>query len=302
MSERKNCECRICNSKGAYPITIAKEWRQGRPETFEYFKCEQCGCLQLLQIPSDMGEYYKGYYALKDIKEEEPILLSKVRQFCLKSLLREGSYMGSFLRKFFPHFFYWVIPNLFEEKSRILDLGCGSGRILLKLNNSGFKNILGVDPYIEKTLTYKNGVTVLNTDLCELNDSFDLIMLHHVLEHIPNQSETFNALKTLLSPQGTLLINVPVIDSYPWRTFGPMCFQLEDAPRHIFLHTEESIRLMAEQSGFIVEKVKYYSEPKVLRRNDKREQFEATRAIRREASNLAEKKDSGLACFYLKHK
>lgn len=302
MLTRKNCECRICNSVGSYPITVAKEWRQGRPETFEYFKCERCGCLQLLQVPADMGSYYEGYYAVRSVKEDEPFVLSKFRSFCLKSLLREGSRVGALLRGFFPQFFYWVTPNLFDEKSRILDVGCGSGRLLLKLNNSGFKNLLGVEPYIEKSLSYKNGLTVLKADVCDLNDSFDLIMLHHVLEHMPDQTETFNALKRLLSPQGTLLINVPVIDSYAWRTYGEMCFQLEDAPRHIFLHTEESIQLMAEKAGFKIEDVKYYSEPFVLRRSDQMKQFVPTRAIRKEVIDLAKAGDSGLACFYLKHK
>lgn len=298
----KNCTCRVCGSTGEYPITEAKEWRQGIPDTFEYFKCEKCGCLQISEIPSDMARYYEGYYASKGVKEKELFLISWYRSFCISSLLKKGSFVGSLLRKFSPMFFYWVKPGLFTRNSKILDLGCGSGRLLLKLKNSGFKNVEGAEPYIDSDLSYQNGLKIKKADISELTDTYDLIMLHHVLEHMPDQDSAFDNLRRILNPDGTLLINIPVIDSYAWREYGSLCFQLEDAPRHFYLHSEQSVRLLADKYGFEIEDIRYYGDPIALRRSDQKKQFVATKDIKKKALELAEKKDSGFVCFYLKHK
>lgn len=298
----KSCTCRVCGSTGEYSITEAKECRQGLPDTFEYFKCEKCGCLQISEIPSDMARYYEGYYASKSVKENDFFLISWYRAFCLNSLLKEGSFVGSFLRKFSPMFFYWVKPGLFSRKSKILDLGCGSGRLLLKLKNSGFENVEGAEPYIDHDLRYSNGLEIKKADINEVKDTYDLVMLHHVLEHMPDQNAAFESLKRILNPDGTLLINIPMIDSYAWREFGPLCFQLEDAPRHFYLHSVQSIRLLAEKYGFVIDDIRYYADPAALRRSDKKNEFVVTKEIKKKALELAEKKDSGFVCFYLKHK
>lgn len=298
----KNCTCRVCGATGEYPITEAKEWRQGLPDTFEYFKCEKCGCLQISEIPSDMSKYYEGYYASKGVKEKELFLISWYRSFCLRSLLKEGSLVGSILRKFSPMFFYWVKPGLFTRKSKILDLGCGSGRLLLKLKNSGFNNVEGAEPYIGHDLSYQNGLKIKKADVGDLTGTYDLIMLHHVLEHMPDQNAAFESFKRILSADGTLLINIPMIDSYAWREFGSLCFQLEDAPRHFYLHSEQSLRLLADKYGFVIDDVRYYADPIALRRSDQKKQFVPTAEIKKKALELAEKKDSGFVCFYLKHK
>jgi len=48
-----------------------------------------------------------------------------------------------------------------NKNSKILDIGCGAGNLLLELRELGFIHLVGIDPYIEKDIEYKNGVKIL---------------------------------------------------------------------------------------------------------------------------------------------
>jgi hypothetical protein len=50
------------------------------------------------------------------------------------------------------------------------------------------------------------------------------------------------------------VIRVPVADSWAWRAYGTDWVQL-DAPRHLFLHTRQSIELLSKRAGLKVVRV-----------------------------------------------
>jgi hypothetical protein len=83
-------------------------------------------------------------------------------------------------------------------------------------------------------------------------------MFHHSFEHIADQKGTLDAVVRLLAPGGVCLIRVPVASSYAWEHYGVDWVQL-DAPRHFFLHTEESLRRLAGDVGLEIAKVIYDS-------------------------------------------
>jgi hypothetical protein len=83
-------------------------------------------------------------------------------------------------------------------------------------------------------------------------------MFHHVFEHLPNPNETFSMLKKLVKRNGKVLIRLPVVDSYAWETYKIYWVQL-DPPRHLFLHTVNSIKFLSEKYGFIINKIMYDS-------------------------------------------
>src|SRR5690606_13797018 len=83
---------------------------------------------------------------------------------------------------------------------------------------------------------------------------FDLVMLHHSFEHMPDPAETLRHVHRLLKPGRAALVRIPVADSWAWRHYGADWVQL-DAPRHLFLHTRRSIALLAARAGLEVERV-----------------------------------------------
>jgi hypothetical protein len=65
-------------------------------------------------------------------------------------------------------------------------------------------------------------------------------------------------IKRLLEPRGCALLRMPYADSYAWRTYRTNWVQL-DAPRHLFLHTERSMRHLSEAAGLRVADIRFDS-------------------------------------------
>jgi SAM-dependent methyltransferase len=152
-----------------------------------------------------------------------------------------------------------MIVRPLRRNSPILDIGCATGRELFSMRSCGFESLLGVDPFLPKDIIKEKGIQILKLGVEEVQGSFDLIMLHHVFEHLQNPMEMLTRVKQLLSPSGQILIRIPLSDSKTALEYGEKWVQL-DAPRHFFLHTRKSMEIAAEKSGLRIAKVQYDSE------------------------------------------
>ena len=233
----------------------------GSGESFEYIECASCGCLQIREMPDNSSKYYpQNYYSynIKKTPKKKPLRTLVRRQrsrYCLygKNTLRwlKSSRYGSFS---------WFKKTNINFDSAILDVGCGNGKLLNRMQRDGFRDLTGVDPFIEESLFYKNGVQVLKKNILDLDSKgqFDLIMSHHSFEHMPQPLNVLKKFHTLLKPQRFVLIRTPVAACYAWRRYGVHWFGL-DAPRHLFLHTTDSMELLSTQAGFEVADIEFDS-------------------------------------------
>jgi SAM-dependent methyltransferase len=260
-------DCRVCGAALDDKIYSVKEMYFGTREEFDYQQCADCACLQLVDIPSDMGKYYPEDYYSKHIKKQpsQNRVLAALRQIKLDAVLGEQSFKSAilfFLRR--PRLPPWVNDVNLSSNRRILDVGCGAGKLLLKLSKKGFRRLEGVDPFVDKSISYPCGVRITKAQIWDVaKDSdkckgFDLVMMHHSLEHIPDQHRTFAAAADLLKAQGTLLIRVPLSSSWAWEHYRENWVQL-DAPRHLYLHTLKSLEQLASKHGFTLESVNFDS-------------------------------------------
>lgn len=226
----------------------------GSKETFSYALCTTCGCLQMERFPPDLSAYYpKGYYAQEEDKLPRlaRYLIYRRDRYVLqhKGLLGRclfmmvGNLMGSLA-------LLSLVPLDISPDTRILDVGCGKGELLGTLRRLGFERLDGIDPYNDRDLGY-DGLTIRKATLQELVGTWDLIMLHHVFEHLPNPTETLSHIYQRLRPGGHCLIRIPLVSSFAWEHYGVNWVQL-DAPRHLFLHSLSSMTKMAEEAGFTV--------------------------------------------------
>ena len=253
--------CKICGNSENNKAFQIREMMFGFREEFTYFECSKCGCLQIAEIPKNMGKYYPAnYYSFK--KEEgannfiKQILKRKMGEYALfkKGLIGKAIYMK------YPNPFFDMISRMgVNYNSRILDVGCGAGNLLYSLNETGFKNLVGVDPYINEEVI-DGQVKILKKTIHELSGSqkFDLIISNHSFEHISDQLETLVKVSKILSENGVCLIRMPVKTEYIWNRYGVNWVQI-DAPRHFFIHTIKSFTYLAKKAGLVIKDITFDS-------------------------------------------
>ncbi len=305
--------CKICGNIHNNRIHLAKERLLNLRDEFQYLECANCYCLQIIQTPDNLSKYYPAeYYSYREPKFG--LSLNPLVFFLKKSLLRHYLHkfdpVGAFLSLFLPHPFHWMKPGLLDFNSSILDIGCGSGRVILSMQRSGFKNLTGIDPFLEKDLQNTDNLKILKRDLFEMSGQFDFIMMHHAFEHMDHPDKVMAKIKELLKPNGKLLIRIPVANSYAWRKYRTHWFAL-DAPRHLFLHTTHSIHLLARQAGLTMDRIEYdstfvqfASSEKYLRDFPYSDDFtmfskKQMKDFSGEAKRLNSIGDGDCACFYL---
>ncbi len=263
-------KCKICATDDNHSLFESREMMFGTREKFTYFQCRACKCLQITDVPSDMHKYYpQGYYSFnaeKQINKKNRFYDLLIKQRCRTAIFGKGVKINRLLKPFvkLP---YNVLNKYMPIIKRarigsfddgILDVGCGnSSEWLADFQKLGFRNLLGVDPYIDYETKYRN-IPILKKSVTELDGSYAFIMFHHSFEHIADPLTTLTAVKRLLKPGGVCLLRIPIVSSYAWEKYGVNWVEL-DAPRHFFLHSAKSITLLCGAYGLELFDVVYDS-------------------------------------------
>ncbi|MEA2109386.1 MAG: class I SAM-dependent methyltransferase [Pseudomonadota bacterium] len=115
----------------------------------------------------------------------------------------------------------------------MLDAGCGNGQLFHLYTSIGAKVIYGIDFGIQMLLEACHRADInrirffpINGKLENLpfaNDSFQLINLYGVLEHLPEPIKVLRELERIIVPGGILIVSVPRKGSLAWLTYGLFC-------------------------------------------------------------------------------
>jgi 2-polyprenyl-3-methyl-5-hydroxy-6-metoxy-1,4-benzoquinol methylase len=274
----ESVSCTLCGSNSStlkvrqHDINLAQDER-----VFTIVRCNQCGLIYLnpRPSPSEIHVYYPTeYYPLEESSERKTIdrFFKRVSKW-LKKRIREDFYgypgptssrSRRFLRRLALYPEYWhlkwagreIIP--FRGEGRVLDVGCGPGRLLRVLRDQGWETY-GVDfsPVAVEYATKKHGLNVKLGKLEEASykgDFFDVVMFHHSLEHVYEPVETLREAHRTLKPGGLLLIMIPNAGSFEARVFGKWWVHW-DVPRHLFHFNKKTMALLLEKAGFQLMKI-----------------------------------------------
>ncbi len=211
-------------------------------EIFQLLYNEEFEMLETFPQPSfeRLPKYYQSedYISHTDAKRN---LFEKVYQFVKSLALR---------RKL------KLINSLSSDEKCLLDFGCGTGDFLQIARENNW-NISGIEPnekarHIANQKTNNNVFEVAHLSKFQSN-SFDVITLWHVLEHLPKPNEQLSVLNYLLKPNGTLIIAVPNYKCYDaiyykefWAAF--------DVPRHLWHFSQIAISKLAAQESLKITK------------------------------------------------
>jgi len=131
--------------------------------------------------------------------------------------------------------------NSQSTKGRILDIGAGVGDFLNVSKNNGWETI-GIEPSDKAKAIAKNKGVSFAESLSELeSNSFDVITMWHVLEHVPDLENQIKELKRLIKPTGTVIIAVPNFKSYDAEYYGKF-WAAYDIPIHLWHFSKTAIK------------------------------------------------------------
>ena len=220
-------KCPWCQSEKAHTHLSLKDYFLTQ-EPFDIMVCEDCGLLYTTPKPSDekIGDYYKSeaYYSHQENKKGFiPRVYEAVKSVNLKHKI--------------------AIATQGKEPGRLLDIGCGVGDFLHYAEQNGWQ-CTGAEPSEDAALIAKKRIKaeiMLPKDLEKLPDeSFDVITMWHVLEHVSDLQWQVNQLNRLLKKGGRLVIALPNFRSYDAQHYKDK-WAAYDVPRHLNHFSQDSI-------------------------------------------------------------
>jgi len=230
----KLSQCPICYSdqlKILYEIPD----HFGDKELFQLSRCNNCQTLLTNPRPNEINitKYYKSntYVSHGDSKGGLFDLLYRSVQY------NNFKYKEKLVQR------YSIGKNL-------LDYGCGAGRFIQYLDKQGY-TVEGIEPDSSARALASKTVHVKETIDQVLEQSFDVITLYHVLEHVHEIEITLGKLKSILSKNGTIHLALPNYESYDAQHYKAY-WAGYDVPRHLYHFNQRSVVKLAETHGFKV--------------------------------------------------
>jgi len=211
---------------------------------YDVIECSLCNNKHIIPIPSedDLKRVYEDEY----YDEEKPLYIERMNEDMEWWNLSYDDRYDSFEEYF----------N--ENRRKILDVGSGPGIFLKRGEERGW-HVTGIEPskqafeYSSQTLGLKIHNDFLNEETKETFDTFDVVHMSEVLEHIPNPEGLLNIAYEKLNPGGLICVIVP-------NDYNPFQIALYEAcsyapwwvapPHHINYYNFDSLSGLLEKVGF----------------------------------------------------
>jgi len=143
-----------------------------------------------------------------------------------------------------------------QSSGSILDFGSGTGEFLSYMKSKGWV-VMGIESNTD-SLAYAKEKYSLNVyeDLTHIpdNQTFNVISLWHVLEHIRDINSVITELSTRLTKNGTLLIAVPNYNSFDAQHYKEH-WAGYDVPRHLFHFNQVTMKKLLKVNHLSLVKV-----------------------------------------------
>jgi 2-polyprenyl-3-methyl-5-hydroxy-6-metoxy-1,4-benzoquinol methylase len=223
-------QCPVCNSNSFQHFKTIKDYFLSG-EVFQLDKCNNCGFIFLNPRPDKekLQEYYQSTEYLSHSKSQRNLT----------------SMIYDVIKNYSLHKKFQVISQ-YHDNGKILDIGCATGEFLNYYKKKGWQT-LGIEPalYPRNYAIEKYGLEVYDEPkIQELEkNSFDVITLWHVLEHVPELAKRVEQIRGLLKNNGVIVIALPNHNSWDARHYDEY-WAAYDAPRHLYHFSQDTFQLL----------------------------------------------------------
>lgn len=234
-SDKFKPPCPVCHAK-EYDLLWDECNDYFSGDKFEVSECKTCGLRRTLPVPSNLEMYYpgeyRGYHAFVQ---------------CVLRML-----YGRRVRQ-------W--HSMFAKPGQILEVGCGPGFMIKLFQELGWE-VSGIERNSQaaKAAAEIPGARIYDGGFEDIPErqSYDLIVLFQVLEHMMDPYETLRSCRTRLAENGRIIIGVPNIASWQAQIGENRWFHL-DPPRHLFHFSPHTLASTLKEVGLRVSSISYTS-------------------------------------------
>jgi len=212
-------------------------------QTFSYFRCQDCAVLFVAPMLHDrLSEIYpSNYYAFKP---SDGGIVQRIKQWLDRRIFRS------------------VLKQIPGANLAALDVGGGSGWLLDVVKQSDSRvtktQVVDIDPGArDAAISAGHGYFLGPIEDFETTERFDLILMLNLIEHVRRPDQILAKARSLLTPDGLLLIKTPNYDALDASLFRHRSWGGYHAPRHFVLFTRESFTQIAEKQGLAVQSFAY---------------------------------------------
>jgi len=267
--------CLFCNKNGKRLYSNLRDHLFGVSGLWNIDKCASCEILWLNPYATNesLEKLYDKYYTHEGSTNE--FLLTNT----FKDFSRNKKIKYSILNTHFRYdisipmsyrligFLTGIIPSLRKKVSlgiggfppkktaKLLDVGCGNGDYLLEMKYLGW-DVFGVEIDTKAaTIAQEFGLNVIANELKNglyPENYFSAIYMNNVIEHLSNPKEIIAICYNILEPGGLLTINTCSNTSLA-HMFYKQDYRGLEIPRHFFIYSPKSLKILGESCGFITE-------------------------------------------------
>lgn len=240
--------CPICNSKNLkvqYRLCLDRPLRE--LSYFSILNCNNCNLVfsNLLDHPTQIDSGYEcDYFSKYDLSFKDNPKIRTFRQALA------------------------ILDKIKPKKGALLDFGCAEGNFLMLAKQKGWK-VYGLDlSKFATSIAKKRGLNVFNKTIQQAkfkNESFDVITLWDVIEHLSNADEIFAEFRRILKKDGLLIIRTPnekSIFHLIARLSYILSFKLIKSllksiyhTDHLYYFSKQTLALLLRKNGFEIKKI-----------------------------------------------